>query len=287
MTGKYNTLMVRLLILAFVTIPLAAADFTIAGIRVIPDAWDKDANLARIERFTREAAAKGANVVVTPEGFLEGYVGNIKKHPSLTREKYARIGETIDGNHLSPALEKLRLLAAELKIYLIACFALREQDRMFNSLAIFSPQGEVAMRYEKAHNADDEPFNTRGVKFPTVDTPLGRWGTLICYDRQLPETSRILAIKGAQLIIVPAWGGYSEMNDAMMRTRAFENSVWVAFVHPQRFLLIDPRGTIVASDDGGKGDQVVMGKVKFDHRIGDGAIRSRQPEIYGELLKPR
>lgn len=273
-----------LLLLLLSSLTLNAGDplpFTIAGIRVMPDAWDKQANLARIERNTREAAAHGAQVVVTPEGFLEGYVANIKKQPALTRERYASIGETLDG----PLLTKLKHLARELKIYLIVCFAERRGESMFNSLAIFSPQGELAMSYHKAHNDDDEPFNTTGADFPVVETPFGRWGTLICYDRQLPETSRILAIKGAQLLIVPAWGSAGDMNDAMMRTRAFENSVWVAFVHPQRFLLIDPRGKIVTQDDPAQGDQLVYGRITIDNRIGKGAIRSRKPRLYGEILK--
>lgn len=255
--------------------------FTLAGIRVLPDAWDKQANLKRIEKYTREAVAKGAQVVVTPEGFLEGYVANNKRIPEITPEKLAAVGERLDG----PLLGKLKGLAKELKIHLVVCFAERRGEQSFNSLAIFTPQGEVAMSYHKSHNADDEPFNTTGVAFPVVDTPLGRWGTLICYDRQLPETSRILAIKGAQLVIVPAWGSYGDMNTAMMRTRAFENGVWVAFVHPQQFLLIDPRGKIVAQDDGVAGDQVVMGKVVLDERVGKAAIRSRKPALYGEILK--
>ena len=255
--------------------------FTLAGIRVIPDAWGKEANLKRIEKYTREAVAKGAQVVVTPEGFLEGYVANNKREPGITRERLAAIGERLDG----PMLTKLKALARELGIHLVVCFAERRADNMFNSLAIFTPQGEVAMSYHKSHNADDEPFNTTGTQFPVVDTPLGRWGTLICYDRQLPETSRILAIKGAQLLIVPAWGSFGDMNTAMMRTRAFENGVWVAFVHPQQFLLIDPRGKIVAQDNGEKGDQVVFGRVTIDDRIGKSAIRSRKPQLYGEILK--
>ena len=276
------------LLLAFAALSAFGAEappFTVAGIRVTPDAWDKEANLARIVRYTRAAAAKGAQLVVTPEGFLEGYVANVKNHPGISRERYEKIGETIDGNRLSPALETLRLLAKELRIHLIACFAERQDGRMFNSLAIFSQQGEIAMRYRKAHTAQDEPFNTTGTAFPVVDTPHGRWGTLICFDRQLPETSRVLALKGAQFIIVPAWGMSGDMNDAMMRTRAFENGVWVAFVHPKRFLLIDPGGKIVAQDDPEGGDQVVTGIVTIDRRVGRAAIRERKPELYEGLLR--
>src|SRR5262249_30594427 len=153
---------------------LVAGDisFTIAGLRVTPERWNKQANLAKIERYAREAAARGANIVVTPEGFLEGYVGNGSANKDLTREEYFAIGEAIDG----PMLSRIRDLARELKIYLLAGFAERRGEQMFNSLVIFSPEGQVVLHYSKAHNADDEPYNTTGVEFPVESTPLGRWG---------------------------------------------------------------------------------------------------------------
>lgn len=253
---------------------------TVAGLRIMPQPWDKAANLNKLERYAREAAAKGAELAFTPEGFLEGYVANVKVHPGVTAEKYLAIGEPIDGK----AMQRVRALARELKIYLGIGFAERRGDLMFNSFAVFAPSGDLVLHYSKAHNDDDEPLNTTGITFPVVTTPLGRWGALICYDRQLPETARILAIKGAQLILVPAWGNYNEMNDAMMRTRAFENSAWVAFVHPKRVLIIDTRGNVVMQDKGDE-DQVVMAKVRLDGHIGKGAIRSRKPNLYGDLLK--
>lgn len=253
---------------------------TVAGLRITPERWNKAANLTKFERCARDAAARGADLALAPEGFLEGYVGNTSANPATTQEKYQVIAEPIDG----PSLRRIRDLAQELKIYLGLGFAEARRGRLYNSFAVFAPTGEMVLHYSKAHNDDDEPFNTTGREFPVASTALGRWGALICYDRQLPETSRILAIKGAQLILVPAWGGHGEMNDVMMRTRAFENSVWVAFVHPQRALIIDPRGTIVAQDVGG-GDQIVMARITFDGRIGKGAIRSRKPELYRDLVK--
>jgi predicted amidohydrolase len=157
---------------------------------------------------------------------------------------------------------------------------------MYNSVLVLSPEGVVVTRYSKTHTAgNDEPFNTKGTEFPVVDTSLGRWGTLICMDRQLPETSRILAVKGAQLILVPAWGMYGEMNDAMMRTRAYENSVHVAFVHPKRCLIIDPSGTIIA-EDSGAGDEIVSACITLRDSRADTSIQHRRPEIYGDLLTP-
>ena len=68
-----------------------------------------------------------------------------------------------------------------------------------------------------------------------------------------------------------------------MRTRAYENGVYVVFVHPKRCLIIDPRGTIIASDTGDI-DQIVTAAIKLDSRIGSGPIRARRPEMYGEIL---
>ena len=88
---------------------------------------------------------------------------------------------------------------------------------------------------------------------------------LICFDRQLPETARILAIKGAQVILVPAFGlGIEEINeDILMRARAYENSVYVAHVHPKNTFIVDPDGTIVAQKRG-ETEEIVMAKITLD-----------------------
>jgi predicted amidohydrolase len=258
-----------------------AAELTVAGLQMMPERWGKEANFRKLERFAHEAAGRGANVIVTPESFLDGYVANDKANrPFASPEKYFGVGEAIDG----PLLERVRRLAGELKVWLAAGFAERRGDRMYNSVALFSPAGALALRYSKTHTANDEPYNTKGTKFPVTETPLGRWGTLICMDRQLPETSRILAVKGAQLILIPAWGSYNETNDIMMRTRAYENGVWLAFVHPNRCLIVDPRGNIAAQNIG-EGEQIVTARVQLSGGPERSPIRFRRPEIYGEILK--
>jgi predicted amidohydrolase len=262
---------------------LQAADiqFRIAGLSMTPTPWDKAENFARLERLARDAAARGANLIATPEGFLEGYVGNIKHSPGLTPDRYSKAGEEIGG----PLLTKVAGLARELKVYLLVGFAERRDGRTFNTAVIFSPDGKVALRYAKSHTADDEPYNTKGVEFPVIDTPFGRWGSLICYDRQLPETSRILALKGARVVLIPAWGGYGEMNDIMMRVRAYENGVWLAFIHPNRFLLIDPRGNIVA-ESRATGDLATIGDVALRDSDHSKLLDRRRPELYRELTTP-
>ena len=255
--------------------------FVFAGLSLTPEPWNKEANFARMERYAREAASRGANVISTPEGFLEGYVGNEMRTPDLKRDTYAAAGEEVGG----PMLTRIAALASELKVYLLIGFAERRNGKMYNSALIFSPSGSVASRYSKSHTAADEPFNTKGTEFPVADTPLGRWGTLICFDRQLPETARVLALKGAQFILVPAWGGYGEMNDIMMRVRAYENGVWLAFVHPKRCLIIDPHGTVVAKSTG-EGDQIVMATITIRGNNKQFLLKQRRPELYEELVRP-
>ena len=256
---------------------------TLAGLRVTPKAWDKQANFVTLEKYARQAAAEGAQLVITPEGFLEGYLWNDDGDRNFPRDRYLAVGETIDG----PIMCRIRSLAQELKIYLAVGFAERRGEQMYNSVVIFSPSGDTVTRYSKTHTANDEPYNTKGAEFPVVETSFGRWGTLICMDRQLPETSRILAIKGAQIILVPAWGMHGELNDSMMRIRAYENGVFLAFVHPKRCLIIDPHGKVVAQDHGTV-DEIVMANIHLsDHQNTDSPIRYRRPEIYQELLKSK
>jgi predicted amidohydrolase len=253
---------------------------TVAGLCVRPKSWDKQGNFAKLERFAKEAAADGAQLVVTPEGFLEGYLWQDDDPQEFTEEQYLEVGETVDGDLVAQAAN----LAGELGIYLGLGFAERQGDLMFNSMAMFGPSGDLVSRHVKCHTADDEPFNTKGTELTVFETPFGPWGVLICMDRQPPEAMRVLALKGAQLVIVPAWGMCGEMNDAMMRTRAYENGVYVLFVHPRRCLVIDPGGKIVA-EDAGQPDSVVHAQITLADFSELSPIRHRRPELYGEITR--
>jgi len=255
--------------------------FVLGALSLTPEPWDKAANFAKLEKYARQAAALGAQVIVAPEGFLEGYVGNQGRTPDLAWERYAhKAAEDLNG----PLLTKVRALAKELRVYLMLGFAEKREGKVYNSAVMFSPEGGVASHYSKSHTMNDEPFNTRGAEFPVVDTEYGKWGTLICFDRQVPETARILALKGADMIFVPAWGGYGEMNDQMMRVRAYENGVNLAFVHPKRALLIDATGTILAQNQG-EHDQVVVGRMTVPTKRKHSLLKYRRPELYQELSK--
>ena len=268
--------------------PLAAAEnteisssgFVVAAMRVQPKRWDKAHNFQLLQDYATQAADRGANLVVTCEGFLDGYTGNTNHSPELTREKYWRIGEPLEG----PWMLRIRKLAKELRIHIAVGFAELREEQMYNSVVAIAPSGEILLHYSKTHTKG-EVFNTPGTRLPVAQTGLGTLGALICYDRRFPEVPRILALKGAQVLLVPAYGTDGQRNEALLRTRAWENSVWVVYVKQNQALVINPSGKIVARDQGEQ-DQLVLATIEIDDNVGTGDILERRnPEFYREIIE--
>ncbi|MBL8241067.1 MAG: carbon-nitrogen hydrolase family protein [Bryobacterales bacterium] len=274
----------RRLLFALISATLAFSaepGYVVAALTLTPEPWANERNLLKLERFARQAAQRGAQVIVAPEGYLEGYVGNQGRTPDLQQARYAaEAAEDLNG----PLLQRVAALARELRVYLMLGFAERRDGKVFNTAVMFSPSGALASRYAKSHTMNDEPFNTKGTVFPVTQTEHGQWGTLICFDRQVPETARLLAIQGADTLFVPAWGGHGEMNDQMMRVRAYENGVNLVFVHPKRALLIDSSGKILAQNES-EADQIVMARMSVSPKRKHSMLKYRRPELYGDLAK--
>ena len=211
----------------------------IAATSIVPDKWNRKANWKRIEQAVTKAVKEmGAQVVVTPEGVLDGYVINEingEKDPqkkSLLVSRFLELGEPIDG----PYVRRACALSRQLEVYLVLGFLERRENRLYNSVIIIDPAGDIVGRYAKTHFAQGYTVNPTcylpGEEYPVFDTPFGKVGVLICYDRQLPEPARILALKGAQLLFLPSYGSYTDAdgwNTVLLRTRAYENRLPVVF----------------------------------------------------------
>ena len=200
---------------------------------------NKPEALRRIETYVRRAAALGAKIVVTPETCLDGYVCH---QGGLTREKFSALADNEEG----AAIGRLRTLARELDLYLCLGFSESEGDRLYNTALLIGPDGQTVGKYRKTHGV--EKLYEPGDSLPVFETRYGKIGILICYDRQLPETARTLADQGAELILIASNGMWGRMNDAMLRTRAYENGVFLVFAHPRDGLVIDPGGRIIAAN---------------------------------------
>jgi predicted amidohydrolase len=264
--------------------PTTAAPFTVACLKLIPKPGDKAGNYARFERFAREAAAGGAQLIVTSECYLDGYLGHKKMHPEMTLEKLLAASETVDG----PYLRKAAALAQELNLHLLFGFSEKRGDRAFNTAALFTPDGRLAGTYSKSHLGNVEWYEP-GNEFPVFDTALGKVGVLICFDRQFPETSRTLALQGAQIILIPGHSPQVDLinEDVMLRVRAFENNVFVVWSNPFNTLVTDPEGEIIAHNSRREEEGVIFARIDLSRRDPErGALAHRRPEIYRGLSKP-
>jgi len=264
----------------------------IASAAIIPKKWDKATNWKRIEKAVIEAAQNGdANVVVTPEGVLEGYVINevndvqdkAAKKQIIT--KFKELAEPIDGEYI----QKACALSDQLNIYLVLGFLEDHNSNLYNTAILIDPDGDIVGRYSKTHFAQGYQINpdvyTAGDDYPVFDTPFGKVGIIICYDRQLPEPARIMALKGAQVLFVPAYGSYTEesgWNTVMMRTRAYENKFPVVFCNPFQSLLIDEHGDIRAF---GKANEIVYFNINTSIDRYKDRFKNRRPETYQKLIE--
>jgi predicted amidohydrolase len=237
---------------------------------------DPAANLPETERLVREAAARGAALVLTPE------VTNCVS-ASRTRQREVLREEADD-----PTLARLREVAADCGVrLLIGSLALRSGDpdgRFVNRSFLIGPDGGIAARYDKIHMfdveiGDGESYRESagyrpGTRAVLADTPLGGIGLTICYDMRFPALYRRLAQAGAEILTVPSAftvpTGRAHW-EPLLRARAIETGCFV--LAPAQWgrhaatrgrqretwghsLAVDPWGRVLA--DAGEGTGVTL-----------------------------
>lgn len=185
---------------------------------------DVAANLDRLTRAAKEAASKGATLLITPELGLTGYGAG---------DAIRALAEAVDG----PIVRRLMEISRESGIALIAGFAELDGDVVYNS-AVHVDGDEKPTVYRKSHLYGDYERSHFAPETPTTNLFVHRGvtcGMLICYDVEFPENVRRLALAGAEAVLVPTalpagWSG-TFIADHMIQTRAFENQVFVAYIN--------------------------------------------------------
>ncbi|MCI6151640.1 MAG: carbon-nitrogen hydrolase family protein [Fusobacterium perfoetens] len=155
-------------------------------------------NLEKAKKAIKEASEKGANLIVFPELYYQGYYTPI--------ETFHKLAETCDGY----LYNELKKEAINNNIHIIMGYCEKKEDRpgkIFNTVMFINNKGERIANYTKVYGWDTEKdIFTDGEKFEVCETELGKIGLLICYDIEFPETFRILHFKGAELVICcAAW----------------------------------------------------------------------------------
>jgi len=245
-------------------------------IKAVPVKWSKRKNWNTLDRLILEAARQGAEVVITPECFLDGYVIH---EESCTPERVRRVAER---GEKGTYVRRLRALAAEIGLYLVAGLTDTPDRRIFyNAAYLFAPDARVAGKYYKIHVASGY---TPGDVLPVFDTQFGRVGIVICADRRWPETIRVLAIKGAEAILMPTYGMWHEANECWMRTRGYENGVYICFTHPNVALIVNPKGAVEAKLTGNV-EGVLVHDLDLD-AVSRTHLEERRPDMYDALTAP-
>jgi N-carbamoylputrescine amidase len=177
--------------------------------------WDRDENIARAERLVRAAAGRGAQLILLQELFETPYFCKD------TKPDHMHLATPVAEN---PAVRRMRALAAELDVVLPVSIFERANNAQYNSLVMIDAGGDILGLYRKSHIPDGPGyrekyyFNPGDTGFHVWNTRFGRVGAAICWDQWFPETARILALKGADVIVYPTAIG-SEPHDETIHSR--------------------------------------------------------------------
>jgi predicted amidohydrolase len=256
---------------------------------------DQAANMADADRLTRAAAADGASLIVLPE-----------KWTAMGAEEDLRAAaEPLDG----PAITWARAIARELGVDLVAGSILERvagQEKLANTSVHIDSQGEVRAVYRKVHMFDVEvggrSYRESALEQPGEEIVLSRiagevgLGLSICYDLRFPELYRILAVRGAHVISVPAAFTLATTRDhweTLVRARAIENQAFVIAAnqigaHPAgqhsggRSMIVDPWGVVLAQAPDSEGH--IVAELDLDRqreiRASLPSLANRRPGAY-------
>ncbi|MBM3290163.1 MAG: carbon-nitrogen hydrolase family protein [Candidatus Hydrogenedentes bacterium] len=263
----------------------AAPDVPLGEVRLalmhgVPMKWELDTNFAMFLDQIDKASRKKANVFVTPECWLDGYAAPDK---ASTPEKLRAVAQDLDS---SAYLKRVAEEAQHRRMTICFGFTSIEDGRLYNAAGLWNAAGERIGVYHKTHLQTHDLQYSPGEGLPVWDTAFGKVGIMICADRRWPETPRTLRLEGARLILNPTYGFAGDMNEAIMRTRSFENQCFIAFAHPRTSLVTGPGGKVLAKWEGGRVGVTVC-DIDLTQAKDDNHLRDRRPEIYGPITDRR
>jgi len=269
--------------------------------------WDRDENIAKAERLVRDAAGRGANVVLIQELFETPYF--CKDHLAAHFELAAPVDE-------NPAVRHLATVARELGVVLPLSVFERAQNAYFNTLVMVDADGSVLGIYRKSHIPESPGYHEKfyfspgDTGFKVWPTRFGRLGVGICWDQWFPECARAMAVMGAEILLYPTAIG-SEPQDSTLDSRwhwqrtmqghaaanvmplvasnriGTEQGEKCAITFYGHSFIADHTGEVVAQADD-HGESVLTATFDLEairrYRHAWGVFRDRRPDLYGPLL---
>lgn len=260
-----------------------------------------DENMARADQLIRSAAAAGAQIILPQEVFAHHEFQFMEMSP-----EYFALAEPLDG----PTVSHMRSLAAELSVVIPANIFERSNQAYYNTVVMIDADGAVLGHYRKSHiplglpGCYEKVYSNPGdTGFRSFSTAYGNIGAAVCWDQWFPESARIMALKGAELLLYPSAIG-SDCHDhweAVMCGHAGANvmplicsnrvgteagTLGEVTYFGQAFIA-DPTGQVVARADA-TSDMFVTHTFDLDAiremRAHWGLFRDRRPDLYGPIL---
>lgn len=245
-----------------------------------------ESNLKKAGFLIEKVKKKGAQIVCLPELYINGY--DMNSHVLYSAESIEDNKEKIE--------QTISKLAAVNDIYIILPYATYESGRTLNSAILINNKGLKVGKYDKTHlfEAERRVFN-KGNDIVVWDTDIGKIGVMICYDAGFPEVSRVLKLKGAEVVFCPsAWRIQDkEVWDINLKQRAIENRMYVIGVNSvtktEELNLfggskaVSPDGSIIA-DVGIDNEDVLVCEIDFEsvesYNMKEDYMKDRRPELY-------
>ncbi len=298
--------------------PPAAGEGVRLGIYQVQAAYGPGAaakNLKRLETAARKAKTLGVQLLAFPELYLPGY--------TLSPEEAKKVAEFSDG----PSIAKAREIAAELNMAMLVPYAEKAKTKdgllYFDAIAVINEKGELVTSYRKTHlygqqERDNWSFgSTPPPVFKVFGFPVG---VLNCYENEFPELSRMLALRGAKLIVGPTAADcyyrlpngdrsavpYPDISTVLLPAFAYANNIFFAYAnrcgeesrggnswhYRGNSIIIGPHADVIAAADHRQDTLLVADCVPEYYGAthpspGYGYLRDRRPDMYGPLTAPK
>ena len=287
----------------------SARTVTVAALQLDLSSHDEAANIAAVSALIEDAAGKGAQIVLPPELFSGPYFCKVEDEA-----RFALARPTAE----HPSVTAMQALAAKLKVAIPTSFFERDGHHYYNTLAVIDARGEVLGTYRKSHIPDGPGYEEKyyfrpgNDGFKVWDVPLDgggatRIGVGICWDQWYPETARVMALMGAELLFYPTAIGAEPYDPDLDTSRMWRRAMVghavsncmpviaanrVGVEDGQRFyghsFIADEWGDYLC-EYGAHESGALVATIDLDgaarHRAGMGFFRDRRPQLYGRICE--
>ncbi len=268
--------------------------------------WETEENIYKATNLIKQAADKGANIILLQELFQTPYFC------IQYDEDIFKLAQSFENNKI---LKQMSELANKLNVVLPISFFEKDNNAYFNSIAVINADGNILGKYRKSHIPDGPGylekyyFNPGNTGFKVWDTNFGKIGIGICWDQWFPEAARIMALKGAEILFYPTAIGDELMSEydssgawqRVMQGHAAANIMPVVAsnrigsesVKGQvngfygKSFICDRSGKIIAEASKDK-EEVILAEIDTEEnhlfRRNWGLFRDRRTDLYKEIL---